>query len=82
MTWDRVGKTEFELTHEFLAEMLGSRRAGVSGVAFELKSAGLIDYRNGRMRIRNPEGLKKIACECYSLIQREAHQVLRPAQSA
>jgi CRP-like cAMP-binding protein len=77
MTWDRVGKTEFELTHEFLAEMLGSRRAGVSAAAFKLKNAGLIDYRNGRMRIRNVEGLKKVSCECYFLIQKEANQVLR-----
>jgi CRP-like cAMP-binding protein len=77
MTWDRVGKTEFELTHEFLAEMLGSRRAGVSAVAFQLKKAGLIDYRNGRMRIRNAEGLKKVSCECYFLIQKETNQILR-----
>ncbi len=77
MTWDRVGKTEFELTHEFLAEMLGSRRAGVSAAAFQLKKAGLIDYRNGRIRIRNAEGLKKVSCECYFLIQKETNQVLR-----
>jgi hypothetical protein len=57
--------------------MLGSRRAGVSAVAFQLKKAGLIDYRNGRMRIRNAEGLKKVSCKCDFLIQKETNQVLR-----
>jgi len=77
MTWERVGKAEFNLTHEFLAEMLGSRRAGVSRAAFQLRSAGLIDYRNGRMRIRDVEGLKKVSCECFLIIQKEAMQVFR-----
>ena len=77
MTWERVGKAEFNLTHEFLAEMLGSRRAGVSRAAFQLRSAGLIDYRNGKMRIRDVDGLKKVSCECFLIIQKEAMQVFR-----
>ena len=81
MTWERVGERQFELSHEFLAEMLGARRAGVSAAAFELKAAGLIDYRNGRMRIQDAEGLKKFSCECYFLIQKEANDVLRPGTS-
>ena len=76
MTWERVGKAEFSLTHEFLAEMLGSRRAGVSRAAFQLRAAGLIDYRNGKMRIRDVDGLKKVSCECFLIIQKEATQSL------
>ena len=82
MTWERVGKAEFNLTHEFLAEMLGSRRAGVSAAAFALRAAGLIDYKNGRMKIRDVEGLKKVSCECFFLIQKEANQVLRASAAS
>jgi CRP-like cAMP-binding protein len=64
MTMDRVGP-EFRMTHEFLAEMLGSRRATVSVEAQKLQDAGLIEYHRGTMRIRKRKGLELIACECY-----------------
>ena len=76
MTWERVGETEFQLSQEFLAEMLGSRRAGVADATLEFKREGLIDYQHGRMRIRDAEGLKRFACECYLLIRRESERVL------
>ena len=76
MTWDRVGDTEFELSQEFLAEMLGSRRAGVADATLEFKKKGLIDHQYGRIRIRDAEGLKKFACECYLLIRRDTERVL------
>lgn len=76
MTWDRVGETEFQLSQEFLAEMLGSRRAGVTNATLEFKREGMIEYQHGRIRIRDAEGLKRFACECYILIQRETDRVL------
>jgi Mn-dependent DtxR family transcriptional regulator len=65
MTHDRVGKDEFVLTQEFLAEMLGVRRQSLSIVAGTLQNAGLISYRRGNMRILNREGLEAACCECY-----------------
>jgi Crp-like helix-turn-helix protein len=44
MTHDRVQKPEFPLTHEFLAYMLGARRASVSIAVCALAKAGLINY--------------------------------------
>lgn len=79
MTWDRVGETEFQLSQEFLAEMLGSRRAGVTNATVEFKRAGMIDYQHGRIRIRNAEGLKKFSCECYFLIRSEAERATNPS---
>jgi CRP-like cAMP-binding protein len=66
MAHDRVPGDELFLTHEFLATMLGVRRPGVSIAAAALESAGLIEYRRGRIVIRNREGLEHASCECYA----------------
>jgi CRP-like cAMP-binding protein len=67
MTHDRVGKDEFVLTQEFLAEMLGVRRQTVTVFAGTLQTAGFITYRRGVMRIVNREGLEAASCECYEI---------------
>ncbi len=65
MTHDRVQRDEFDLTHEYLATMLGARRAGVTQVADSLREAGLIRYQRGRIAIVDRPGLERAACECY-----------------
>src|SRR6266850_2785155 len=67
LTQDRVGKEEFVLTQEFLAEMLGVRRQTVTVFAGMLQSAGFITYRRGTMRIIHREGLEEASCECYEV---------------
>lgn len=69
MSHDRVVGDEIRLTQEFLAEMLGVRRAGVSRAAGQLKRRKLIDYRRGRIHVLDRKGLEKAACECYALIR-------------
>jgi CRP-like cAMP-binding protein len=69
MTHDRVRRDDFELSHEFLAMMLGSSRPTVSVVAGTLQQAGLIRYRHGRMTIVDRDGLEAAACECYSTVK-------------
>jgi CRP-like cAMP-binding protein len=66
-TQDRVGKSEFLLTQEFLAQMLGVRRQSVQVVAGTLQTAGLITYRRGQVRVMDREGLEAASCECYGI---------------
>ena len=70
MTRDRVASDEFPLTQQFLAEMLGVRRATVTMIAGALHKAGLIDYSRGRIRIVDGQGLERVACECYDVVRR------------
>lgn len=70
---DRVGRDEFNLTQEFLAEMLAVRRPGVTVAVGILESRGLIGHGRGTIKIVNRPGLENAACECYgSLRKREA----------
>lgn len=69
MTHDRVRKNEFELTHEFLAVMLGVRRPTITIIAANLQLAGLIHYRRGFMTIVDRPGLEKASCECYETVK-------------
>jgi len=71
MTHDRVESDQFELIQEFLAQMLGVRRAGVSVVAAMLQQAGLIRYSRGKMNILDRAGLEAGSCECYAIVKRE-----------
>lgn len=77
MTHDRVGGDTFPLTQEFLAQMLGVRRAGVSEAASALQAAGLIRYQRGVVEVRDSEGLAEAACPCYRLILEEQKRLLR-----
>ncbi|BAY44869.1 Crp/Fnr family transcriptional regulator [Scytonema sp. HK-05] len=76
MTQDRVGSNQFPLTQEFIAQMLGVRRASVSVVAAIIQKAGLISYKRGKMTIVDREGLQGATCECYAIIKQEFDRLL------
>jgi CRP-like cAMP-binding protein len=69
MYHDRLDRDEFELTHEFMANLLGVRRASVSEIAHKLQEMGLISYRRGHFRILDRAGLEKLTCECYQVVK-------------
>jgi CRP-like cAMP-binding protein len=73
---DAVGRTDFGLTHEFLSQMLAVRRPGVTVAIGGLERQGLIEHRYGKVALRDVEGLKKVACECYHTIAEKSRELM------
>jgi CRP-like cAMP-binding protein len=71
MCQDRIGSEFVSLTQEFLANMLGTRRASVTVAAGMLQKARLISYTPGHVTILDRNGLESAACECYSAMLRQ-----------
>jgi len=73
MTHDRMGDDEFQLTQEFLSNMLGVRREGVSRAAGDLQKRKLIVYSRGRLKVLDRVGLEAVSCGCYEIITDESN---------
>jgi len=76
MTQDRARSGSFHVTHEFLALMLGVRRAGVTRAATSLQKLGLIRYSRGNVEILDRPGLKAASCACYRTDRETYRRVL------
>jgi CRP-like cAMP-binding protein len=76
MLQDRAGQDTLELTHEFLAGMLGVRRATVSVALRALRDAGLVRHERGRVRIITRKGLEAKSCECYRIVRANYDRIL------
>lgn len=74
ITDDRVG-SDFFLTQEFLAEMLGVHRPSVSIVAENFQQKGIISYYRGRISILDRAGLEQHACECYGMLKAQMQRM-------
>jgi CRP-like cAMP-binding protein len=77
MSQDRVGSNEIPLTQEFLAQMLGVRRPGVTVAIGILHRAGLISHGRGRITVTDRQGLEAASCECYAAVRRREKIVSR-----
>lgn len=76
MSHDRAASNEFNLTHEFLAMMLGVRRSGVTEILIALREQGLIENSRGNIKIVHREGLEAACCECYALTEKEYDRLI------
>ncbi len=73
---DRVESNELRLTQEFIADMLGVRRAGVTQAAQKLQDSGIIRYARGHVDILDLQRLEAAACECFSVVKDEYDRLL------
>jgi CRP-like cAMP-binding protein len=71
MSDDRCACDDLPFTQEFLALMLGTRRAGVTEAALVLHAEGYINYKRGHIQIVDKEGLRDFTCDCYEIIRAE-----------
>lgn len=76
LSHDRLQTDELVMTHEMIANMLGTRREGVTIAAGKLQDAGLITYYRGRIKIINRTGLEAAVCECYKVVKDEFDRLL------
>jgi len=81
MCQDRVGSEFLPVTHEFLAQMLGTGRPSVSLAAGILQKAGTIENLRGTVKILNRNHLEAAACECYKTIQQFNRSLASPPSS-
>lgn len=75
-TLDRLEDNQVSLTQEFIAEMLGVRREGVTEAAGKLQRMGVIEYSRGRITVLDRDEMEYLACECYSVVKSETDRLL------
>ena len=76
MVADRLDRGELELTHDFVAQMLGVRRASVTEALGALERRKFIQTGRGRIMIANRAGMEDVTCECYAIIRNTVHRLL------
>ncbi len=76
MAHDRAESDRFPMTQEFMALMLGVRRAGVSVTAGALQKAGTIAYGRGCVTVLDRPGLEAASCACYGTVRRQFERLL------
>jgi CRP-like cAMP-binding protein len=73
MVHDRVGDLNLNLTQEMIASRVGARRAGITVAAGMLQEMNAIEYRRGRLHIRDRALLEGVVCECYTVLKSDGH---------
>jgi CRP-like cAMP-binding protein len=78
MIYDRVADGDLALTQEALSAVVGANRASVTHAARQLRDAGALTYRYGRISLRDRQQLEDISCECYGIVCRHYQRLLGP----
>lgn len=76
--YDGTQSNTIELTHEFLAQMLGVSRPKVSQALILLEAQHLIHQGHARIHLADRHGLERASCACYRRLRvREPLRVMR-----
>jgi CRP-like cAMP-binding protein len=76
MTHDLAQSDKLQMTHEFISNMLGVRREGVTMAARRLQEMKMISYVRGHIRILDRPQLLTHVCECYQVVRDEQSRLL------
>jgi CRP-like cAMP-binding protein len=69
MSQDRTARDVIELTHEYLATMVGVHRTTVTEALRNLADANLIRNARRRIEILDRPGMEALVCECYEAVR-------------
>lgn len=76
LSLDRLSGNRVAMTQEFISNMLGVRREGVTQAATKLRDMGVISYRRGLITVLDRPRLERLSCECYEVVKRETDRLL------
>jgi hypothetical protein len=76
LSMDRLSHNHLTMTQEFIANMLGVRREGVTGAALKLQKLGAISYSRGLIKVLDRPQLERLSCECYLVVKNQTELLL------
>ena len=76
LSMDRLAGNRLTMTQEFISNMLGVRREGVTGAASKLEKLGVISYKRGLITVLDRSQLETLSCECYRVVKKETDSLL------
>ncbi len=76
LSMDRLPHNHLTMTQEFIGNMLGVRREGVTQAAKKLQQLGVITYSRGLIKVLDRSKLEALSCECYSVVKKETDLLL------
>jgi hypothetical protein len=76
LSMDRLHGSRLTMTQEFIGNMLGVRREGVTQAASKLQQLGVISYKRGLITVLDRPRLEAASCECYEVVRRETDRLL------
>lgn len=76
LSMDRLSHNRLTMTQEFIANMLGVRRSGVTVAATKLEQLGVISYHRGTIEVLDRPALESLSCECYRVVRKETDHLL------
>ncbi len=76
LSMDRLSHNHLTMTQEFIGNMLGVRREGVTEAALKLQQLGVISYSRGLIKVLDRPKLETLSCECYNVVKKETDLLL------